>query len=111
MQEAFTALSGKTLHKRTLSITHLKTSADAAENCEVLFISSRFSIKTPDLDKLHESGVLTIGDSPGFLARGGCMSIQRQGRKLKFSINPEAMEKAKIRPSSKILSLAVEPAP
>lgn len=109
MLGALSALSGKTIHDRELSITHLANPEDATEDCEVLFISSDQNYDTLDFEDIHESGVLTIGDSPDFLARGGCMSIQRHGKKLKFSINPEAMKKAGIRPSSKILTLAVEP--
>ncbi len=109
MQKALSNLSGKTIHDRKLIITHSARTEQTFKDCEVLFISKDQIPTSIDFQSIHDNGVLTVGDFKQFLSLGGAMSIQRQAKKLKFSINSQAMKAANIKPSSKILALAVEP--
>lgn len=114
MQDALDGLSGKNIHNRILSVTHLKTYADVSTDCQVLYVSSSYiaeseDIEMLDLSEISQRGILTVGDTSDFLEFGGCISILRRGKKLKFSINQTAMNSANITPSSKILQLSVKP--
>lgn len=109
MEDALSSLTGKMIHNRELSFKHIEYTEESPVDCEVLFISAEHDYEAINFGELHENGILTIGDSPGFLASGGCIRLKRVGKKIKFSINTEAIEKANVRPSSKILSLAVGP--
>lgn len=107
METALDGLAGKTLHGRTLEIVHIKDLDDVSDMCEIFFISNLPD--RLDFNSLHSKGMLTMSDHPGFTYEGGGMSIQRQGKKIRFSINSAALKDAGVKPSSKILSLAVEP--
>ncbi len=107
MEAALDSLSGKVLHGRSLNVIHIYNIEDVSHDCEVLFISN--IPENLDLDHLHGQGILTMSDQSTFTQNGGAMSIQRHGKKIRFTINSSAMNDANIRPSSKILSLSVEP--
>jgi hypothetical protein len=75
--------------------------------CKIVFISSSEAGKISEIaDGLSRSGVLTIGDTSGFAARGVIINFVTENRKIKFEINPEAAEASGIRISSKLLNLA-----
>ena len=107
MEAALDNLAGKTLHGRPLEVVHIKDIAEVTAMCEILFISNLPD--NLDFSDLHGKGMLTMSDHPGFTYEGGGMSIQRQGKKIRFSINTAALKDAGVKPSSKILNLAVEP--
>jgi hypothetical protein len=92
---------GRGLELRTLSDT------DAGGNCRILFVSESGRPRFRRLfEALKASGVLTIGDSPGFTAEGGVINLKLQDDRIRFEINLEAAEQAKLQISSKLLSLA-----
>lgn len=107
MANALASMTGKTIHNRNFTLSHIDENWTRVDECAVLYLSAADTPISLDLDNLHSHGILTIGDSYDFIKQGGCMSIQRHGKKLKFSINTAAMKSANIRPSSKILTLAV----
>ncbi len=55
---------------------------------------------------LHNSPVLTVGEAADFLGSGGMIRFCLEGNKVRFEINREAAESAKLRISSKLLLLA-----
>ncbi len=50
--------------------------------------------------------VLTVGDSGRFAASGGAIGLFIEGDKVKFEINPDAVQRAGIKLSSQLLQLA-----
>jgi hypothetical protein len=54
--------------------------------------------------------VLTVGEADNFTASGGIISFVREGNKIRFQINEQAAHDARLKISSKLLSLAVRPA-
>lgn len=114
MEHALDALKGKTIHERSLDVTHLDNEEDITSDCQVLYVSSTYieehdDIEMLDLSKIAQKGILTVGETPDFIEFGGCITIQRFGKKLRFSISQSAMDSANIKPSSKILKLSVDP--
>ena len=82
-----------------------------ATNCQILFISAS---KKNDFAKivaaLNNASVLTVSDTDGFLKAGGMINFLFEGNNVRFQISDEAAKKARLKISSKLLSLAV-PAP
>ena len=58
------------------------------------------------LDATRKSPVLTIGESEQFLDAGGMINILFEDTQLRFEVNPDAAERAKLVISSKFLRLA-----
>jgi hypothetical protein len=87
---------------------HNYDSANEATNCQILFISSS---KKNDLakiiDALHDASVLTVSETGGFLKAGGMINFVFEGNNVRFQISDEAAKKARLKISSKLLSLAV----
>ncbi|MCZ6784573.1 MAG: YfiR family protein [Proteobacteria bacterium] len=75
--------------------------------CHVLFVASS---EQRDLEALLELvtglGVLTLGDTAGFVTRGGMINVQRKGRRIGYEVNLRAAQNEGISFSSKVLALA-----
>lgn len=100
------ALNGKSFGARSFRVLHLKQ-VQEIEGCQVLFIASEEKKLLPAiLAGVRESSVLTVGESEHFVQNGGTIGFCPEGNKIRFEINLEAAEKAKLRISSKLLVLA-----
>ena len=75
--------------------------------CQILFISggdSRRSAKA--LDAVRGHSILTVGETPDFLAAGGAVTFSFAQEVLQFDINLEAVESAHLKMSSQMLAMA-----
>ena len=100
------SLRDKKVRNHSLVIKHLKNSQQAS-SCNVLFVSNSESKKLTDILENAASGnVLTVGDSPGFTKRGGCIEFIVDSNRIHFVVNLAAARKAGLRISSELLSLA-----
>jgi hypothetical protein len=100
------AIQGKSVKGRTLVIKYFPHLADL-EPCHILFVSdSETSHLSEVFDKVDDRPVLSIGDSPDFPWAGGTIRFFSDNNKLRFEINTESAQKARLKISSKLLSLA-----
>jgi YfiR/HmsC-like len=100
------SLRDKRVRNHSLVIRHLKNSQTAA-NCNVLFISNSESRKLAEIFASVASGnVLTVGESPGFTKRGGCIEFVVDSNRIHFVVNLAAARRSGLRISSELLSLA-----
>jgi len=75
--------------------------------CHILFVSASERRKLPDiLDALGKFPTLTVGENDDFTRGGGCMRFFLLGDKVRFEINVQATERAHLKVSAKLLSLA-----
>jgi uncharacterized protein DUF4154 len=96
----------KTVGGRAILVRRLKN-AEEARTCEVVFISvSEQSHLGLILGQLEGAGVLTVGDMEGFAKLGGVINFVMENQEVHFDINVDASERAGLRISSKLLSLA-----
>jgi hypothetical protein len=63
------------------------------------------------LNAARGASVLTIGETQNFLAEGGIIRFVMDGARVRFEINPEAAARENLRISSRLLRLALPPAP
>jgi uncharacterized protein DUF4154 len=100
------AARGKTVNGRMVVVYGIPD-ARAASRCQILFVSAserkRFGAI---LGELRTGGVLTVGETEGFIEAGGIINLKLDGGKIQIQININAAEQAGLRISSKLLSLA-----
>ncbi len=99
-------LAGKSVGTRRLRVRHLK-SAEDLQGCQVLFVSNADAARFGRLlEELKDGPILTVGESDGFVQRGGMIGFCLVDNKVRFEINLEAAERAKLKISSRLLLLA-----
>lgn len=97
---------GKSVGDRSAAVERSKNLADA-RRCEIVFISSSEKRRVPEiLDGLRGSNALVVGETEGFAADGGAIQFTIVEDHVRFLINTDAAERAGLKVSSKLLSLA-----
>jgi hypothetical protein len=103
------AVIGKTVANRPISI-RLVSSVQQSRTCQILFIAASERSRMGGLLKaLKNCSVLTVGDTDDFTANGGIVQFKVIDARVRIEIDAEAAQRANLRISSKLLSLA-EPA-
>ncbi|HXN29428.1 MAG TPA: YfiR family protein [Candidatus Acidoferrales bacterium] len=99
-------LEGKSVGSRPLRVRHLKP-AEGFQGCQVLFVGRRDAARLGRvLEELKDGPTLTVGESDGFVEQGGMIGFCLVENKVRFEINVQAAEQAKLRISSRLLLLA-----
>ena len=100
------SLTGKTVDGRPVRVRHFKQVREI-QGCQVLFIGApekQFVFAT--LANLSASPVLTVGESEQFVQDGGMIGFLLEDNKVRFEINLDAAEHAKLKISARLLELA-----
>ncbi len=104
--KAIETIQGKTVKGKKLRVKHFSRVEDL-ESCHMLFIcSSERQGLIHVLNRVNGSNVLTVGDMHRFAQLGGMVNLVKEGNKIKFEINVNAVRKAGLKISSKLLKLA-----
>jgi hypothetical protein len=99
-------MEGKTLDGRPLRLVAFKEGEDI-RRCHLLFIGRALKVKGEEaIERLKASPVLTVGEVDQFAHRGGMINFVRHERTFRFEINLKAAERAGLRISSKLGSMA-----
>jgi hypothetical protein len=75
-------------------------------NCHIAFISRSEAKRYAKLLQAVDGGVLTVGETPDFLAAGGIISFTVESEALQFEVNLLAADSARLKISSRLLALA-----
>ncbi len=104
--EALEVIKGKTVKGRRLAIRRVEPGRDL-EICQVLFIGSSEEKRLPQvMQSLQGSNVLTVGEMERFVQLGGIINFFVQNNRVRFEINVNGAERARLKLSSQLLSLA-----
>ena len=99
-------LRGERVNNRPLVLQRYRRTADV-RTCQVLFISRSEDDHLEQIfATLRGRTTLTVGDSDGFIARGGMIRLVTERNKIRIRVNPEAVKSANLTLSSKLLRLA-----
>lgn len=99
-------VEGKRIGVRTFRVQHFKETQDI-RSCQVIFIGAGERSHVPALlAELQDARVLTVGETDGFVKQGGMIGFFLENNKVRFEINLEAAERAKLKISSRLLLLA-----
>lgn len=75
--------------------------------CHILFVSGSEQERFKEIiQRFQGRGLLTVGDTAGFCEQGGVVNFYREGRHIRFQINPSAAVRERITISSQLLKLA-----
>lgn len=100
------AVRGKTFGSRAFVVQDVTNAQDAA-TCHILFVAaSVYKRLSPIVGGLKTSTVLTVGETDDFAANGGIITFRVRDARVRFEIETSAAERAQLRISSKLLSLA-----
>ena len=99
-------VAGKAIGNRVIRIRHLGEPGDM-QACQILFLGKAQSKRIPMLvTDLHNAPVLTVGETAGFLDAGGMIRFLLEEDKVRFDINLNAAELARLKIGSRLLFLA-----
>ena len=100
-------VAAETIAGQPIEIRRLSNAGDAAEQCHLLFVGSLPERRLAEvLMALHDTNVLTVGDTAEFAQHGGVIALVKEDAKIRFVINVDAANRSDLRLSSKLLSLA-----
>jgi hypothetical protein len=96
----------KTVVGRPFAVRQISTTAQAIK-CQIVFVtaSERKRVRSI-LDELKGRSILTVGEAEDFTANGGVINFKLKDARVRIEIDTVAAERAKLRISSKLLSLA-----
>ena len=99
-------IAGKTVQGHELQVRRFQTGEDLRA-CHVLFISVSEKKRLPSmLAALNGSSVLTVSDMDHFIDSGGMIQFVTEEKRVRFGIDVGASSGARLKVSSKLLSLA-----
>jgi hypothetical protein len=97
---------GTTVHGRKLELRWVRKLADI-RTCQILFVSrSEHARYGQVLVAVANSGVLTVGETAGFLEAGGAICFSYEQDLLRFEVNLAAAHDARLKMSTQLLGLA-----
>jgi hypothetical protein len=99
------ALAGEAVGRHPL-VPRRVPNAREAVGCRVIFIAEDDRELRRDLTALEKSAILTVGDHPEFLKRGGMIQFVLEGNRVRFEVNLAAAKKAGLNLSSELLKVA-----
>ena len=100
-------VAGKKINDHPITIQTFRAAAEAT-NCHILFISTSEKKRLPEIiQSLRGTTVLTVGETEQFIETGGMVNFVQEASKIRFQINDGAAKAARLKISSKLLSLAV----
>ena len=106
---ALLPLESMTVGNREVRLVRIEkdTSADLIRACDLVF----FHASADDADRvlaiLAGHPIVTVGEDPGFLEKGGMINLLQRGDSVKFEVNAVTAEGAGIRFRAKMLRLAI----
>jgi len=104
---AMSALSGKSIHGRELSVQYFDDSLTVSGDCQVLFLSNaRGKHQSALLNATSGRPILTIGENDQFISKGGIIGLEIKQNRIQFAINVSASESAGLDISAQLLQLA-----
>jgi hypothetical protein len=99
-------IRGKTASGRALAVKRSKD-LQGVGACHILFISSSERKRIEQIvEGLQGASVLTVGETEAFTRLGGVVGFVVEEGRVRFEINADSAERARLRVSSKLLALA-----
>jgi YfiR/HmsC-like len=95
----------RTLYGHPVAIRTLRPSDDFS-GCHIIFLPASSDGSLPGVLKRLDGSAITVGESAGFVARGGVVNFVIEGTMLRFEVNLSASRRIRSRISSRFLALA-----
>jgi YfiR/HmsC-like len=99
-------LREKAINNRELQARRINDPSEL-KACQLVFVSESEGKQLSEiLNRLKGSSALVVGESEDFAERGGAIQFFLENNKLRFAINVDAIHRARLLASSKLLALA-----
>ena len=96
----------KTVQEHKLTVRRM-TNAERVRECHILFVSALEEHRLPQiLRSMGGSHVLTVGETEGFVRKGGAITLVARDRKVRFDVNLRAAHDAGLEMSAQLLKVA-----
>ena len=96
----------KRISGRSIVVVPIQT-GEQGRSCQILFINSAQNWQVEHLLKvLQGASVLTVGETTGFVERGGIVNFVLQDDQVHFQVNHKAATQSRLRMSARLLSVA-----
>jgi uncharacterized protein DUF4154 len=95
----------RNLYGHPVTIRTLRPSDDFG-GCHLIFLPASSDGLLPEVLKRLDGLAITVGESAGFVARGGVVNFVVEGTNLRFAVNLSAAQRTRCRISSRVLALA-----
>lgn len=102
---ALAAIEGRAVNGRVIRVRELRQEDDPG-SCDILYIPSTYRQAATLLRAIGDRPVLTVSDGPDALRDGSAVRLYFQRSRLRLEIELTAVERARVRISSKVLSLS-----
>ena len=100
------SIAGKPVQNSSLEIKRLDRVSQVSA-CQIVFVSkSDAGVLDHMINVLKDKPALTVSDAAGFAENGGIIEFKLVNNKVHFNINIDAADRAGLKISSKLLSLA-----
>jgi YfiR/HmsC-like len=100
------SLNGKMIGARTVRVIHFRQLQEI-QGCQIVFLGTpEKKLISAMLENLRASPILTVGESEDFVQGGGMIGFFLEDNKVRFDINLDAAERAKLKISARLLALA-----
>ena len=77
------------------------------KSCQLVFVSAADDKRLPEvLISLKDASAIVVGETEGFAERGGGIQFFLEDNRLRFAVNVDAAQRARLKVSSKLLALA-----
>lgn len=99
-------IRGKAINNRELLSRRVADLRDL-KTCQLVFVSQKDEKQLPEiLNSLKGASTLVVGEGEEFAESGGTVQFFLENNKLRFAINVDAIQRARLQASSKLLALA-----
>jgi len=99
-------VTGEKIAGRTLAVRRIRRLSEL-KPCHIVFLSRAERGRVPEvLASLHGGDVLSVGESERFAEQGGIIQLYLEGNKVHFMVNLDALERTRLKMSSKLLRVA-----
>jgi hypothetical protein len=98
-------VQGETVGPRTIAV---RVILEPEPGCHVIFVAAGAATGAY-LRASRQMPILTIGESADFISQGGMINFVLDGANVRFVIDQQAIERANLRVSSRLMRLARQP--
>jgi hypothetical protein len=99
-------IRGKSINNRELLARRVGEIPEL-KSCQLIFVSEREEKRLPEImNSLKGASALVVGEGGDFAERGGSVQFFLENNRMRFAINVDAIERARLTVSSKLLLLA-----
>jgi uncharacterized protein DUF4154 len=99
-------IKGRAIEGHELSVRVVESDV-LLRGCHLVYVDGRDARRSSQLaESLKGTSVLSVGDGENFAEQGGVAQLVLEQDRMRFAVNVTAVERARLRLSSKLLSLA-----